>query len=460
MTLRWRLSLVLVAVVAVGALVFGLAARAAVEHQLYDDVDRELRAEVQRVARDVQRPRPFGARGPGRRAGVLFGRRSSFAQVLDADGEVLVRTTSVESIGGLPEPDLGDAEPGELQLRTVRIDDERWRLAEVAATDGSVVQVAQPLSELASFLDRLRGVLLAAGALGIASAVLLGTWAARATLRPVHSMTTTARTIARSPRELSSTRVRPAFPDPELREFADAMNEMLESIDEADGMQRRFVADASHELRTPLTSLGGNAEYLRRSGALDGDSREAVDAVARDVERLVRIADGLTMLARLDAAPVTQLEPVDVDEQVRASIDRIRRIHPEHRFEYSTDAGTRVLDVELLRRILDNLLDNAGRYGPAGTVVETSATVAGDGVLTIVVSDDGPGLDATERMQVLDRFHRGSTAVGVAGTGLGLSIVAEAARSLGGSLELEPAAEDGRGLRCVVRLRSAVTAGG
>ncbi len=454
MTLRRRLTIVLVAVVAIGAVLFGLVARAMVERQLAGDVDRDLRAEVTRVARDLQRPRPFGGRVGGRRPGALFGRQSPFAQVLGGDGSIVARTTGVEAIGGLPDPDVDASSAGELQLRTVRIDGERYRLGELAARDGSVVQVARPLSELSAFLDRLRWVLLAAGALGVGAAVLLGPWAARATLRPVHSMTRTTRRIADSPREIARARVEPAFPDPELREFADAVNGMLDALDAADRNQRRFVADASHELRTPLTSLGGNAEYLQRAAELDDDQRDALDAVGRDVQRLVRIADGLTMLARLDATPVTQLEPVDVDAQLTESVARFERVHRDHRVSSTTDAGTHLLDVELVRRVLDNLLDNAGRYTPAGSSVHVEASTEGECVV-IVVADDGPGLGEHEREQVLERFHRGSTSAGVSGTGLGLAIVDEAARSLGGSLRLSAARPDGTGLRCIVRLRSA-----
>jgi signal transduction histidine kinase len=245
--------------------------------------------------------------------------------------------------------------------------------------------------------------------------------------------------------------VEPAFPDPELREFADAINEMLGAIESSNVQRRRFVADASHELRTPLTSLGGNAAYLERAGDLDTESREALAAVGRDVTRLIRIADGLTMLARLDASPTTQLEPVDVDAQARESLARMQRTYPEHTFRLDGSIGTQLLDVELLRRILDNLLDNAGRYTPAGSTITISLNIDSD-ELQLEVIDDGPGLDATERARAVERFHRGSTSTGVAGTGLGLAIVDEAARSLDGSLEL--ASAEPHGLRCIIRMRS------
>ncbi|MCB0877936.1 MAG: HAMP domain-containing protein, partial [Thermoleophilia bacterium] len=363
MTLRWRLSIALVLAVTLGAATFGLVARAVVQHQLYHDVDDALRTEVARLVGDLDGPSrdgPFARRGRrgGDGPGSFFGRNALFAQVIADDGTVISRTTAVDAIGGLPQPRLGDARDGELHLRTVRIDHERYRLAEARVADGATVQVARPLTELAGFLDTLLRVLVAAGGLAIGAALLLGPWAARATLRPVERMTRTAQSIANEPHDLSA-RVEPAFPDPELREFADAINEMLASIEDADRHQRRFVADASHELRTPLTSLGGNASWLAARESLDRDEREAIESVGRDVARLVRIADGLTVLARLDAAPAPQLEPVDVDAAVRESIDRARRVHPDHSFEADElGCGTQVLDAELVRRILDNLLDN------------------------------------------------------------------------------------------------------
>jgi len=471
-SLRWRLSIALALAVAVGALVFGVAARATVERVLYDDVDRELQAEMRRFAgpgamRGMDGPGPRrGGGGPmgelaDRRPGAVFGRSAVFAQIVDEEGRVVLRTSAIDAIGGLPEPRVDADSRGEAQVRTIRIDGERYRLAEVAVADG-VVQVARPLDELAGYLDTLRWVLAAAGATALGAALLLGPWVARTTLRPVERMTATTRSIAGSPRDLTR-RVEPAFPDRELREFADAMNEMLDSIAAADQHQRRFVADASHELRTPLTSLGGNASYLARSVTLDDDAREALDAVGRDIERLIRIADGMTMLARLDATPVTQREPCDVDELAADAVARFRKLYPLQRFELEGSIGVELLDVELVRRILDNLLDNAGRYGPDATAVHvtlgrTSGTDADEDLVTIDVHDDGPGLDADERARVVERFHRGTTAAGSSGTGLGLAIVDEAARALGGSLTLE--AVEPHGLRCRVTMRStAGTAG-
>jgi two-component system sensor histidine kinase MprB len=472
MTLRWRLSIALVLTVAIGAIAFGLVARATVEGLLYGDIDRNLQREVGRLVEDVDRRKERAITNPrdkadvepvapaGRftrdRPGTFFGRGALIAQVLDADGTVLMRTTAVESIGGMPDPDVGRNEPrGSVELRTVRIDGERYRIAAATGSSDTVVQVARPLTELNDYLDTLRWVLAAAGLAAVGAALLLGRWAARATLRPIDRMTRTARAITNSPNELSA-RVEPAFPDPELRDFADAVNEMLGAIETSNLQRRRFVADASHELRTPLTSLGGNAAFLERAGRLDGDEREALEAVGRDVARLVRIADGLTMLARLDASPSTQLEPVDVDANARESVARMQRAHPSHTFRLEGSAGTCLLDVELLRRILDNLLDNAGRYTPPGSTV--TITVHADDELRIEVVDDGPGLDEAERLRVVERFHRGSTSTGEPGTGLGLAIVDEAARSLDGSLELTAA--EPHGLRCVVRLRSVGRAAG
>ncbi|MCW2927010.1 MAG: integral rane sensor signal transduction histidine kinase [Thermoleophilia bacterium] len=468
MTLRTRLALALLLAVGAGVLVFSVVARATVEQLLYADVDRDLRAEVRRTIDNLDRTGsvgpggrgdvrggrgrpPLGRRGPGE----FFGRDALFAQVLDSDGDVVLQTTGVDALGGLPDTRLEPEDAGEPpRLRSVAIDGDRFRMAEAVTRDGSVVQLARPLSELAGFLDTLVWVLLAAGGVALGAAVLLGRWAARATLRPVGAMTRTAQSIARSPRNLS-TRVEPAFADPELREFADAMNEMLGSIETADLHQRRFVADASHELRTPLTSLGGNATFLDRVATLDDDARDALDAVRRDIERLTRIADGLTTLARLDSVPEVHLEPIDVDAVVREAVARSRDLYPTHDFTITGRGDTQLLDSELARRIVGNLLDNAGRYTPTGSSV--TVTLGGG---SIVVEDDGPGLDGEDLARARERFHRGSTSAGVAGTGLGLAIVDDAARAMGGTLELGAVAP--HGLRCTVRLpgRSGADAAG
>ena len=178
----------------------------------------------------------------------------------------------------MPEPEVDADETSDATCGR-SIDGERYRLAEALGATTPSSRWRARSTRSAGFLDTLLWVLAAAGAVALGAALLLGPWVARATLRPVERMTRTARTIAGSPRDLS-TRVEPAFPDPRAaRVRRGDERDARESIATADRHQRRFVADASHELRTPLTSLGGNADLPRPHDHARRGRTEALGAV-------------------------------------------------------------------------------------------------------------------------------------------------------------------------------------
>lgn len=448
MTLRRRLTVgVLVAIVGVAA-VLSLFAYRELSHILRNDVDDDLRGQATHTAQQLlsgQIPDDDGGRDRGPRVRT-FGRGVLFAQFTDLSGTVIYRSQPMQDIGGVPAPESDDR--GRDSFETVRLAGEKMRVLS-AATPVGTVQVAQPVESIDRFLVRVRMILIAAIGFAAASALVFSQWVARSTLRPVEAMTRTARNIQETG-DLSQ-RVHPAFEDEEFIEFGTALNEMLDSIETSEQTQRQFVADASHELKTPLTSLRGNAQYVAARNDGDDDVAEASQALVRDIDRLISIADSLTTLARLDATPTLQMIPEDLDQLVADATSRASIAHPDHVYDSVSTAGTQVVESEMVRRILSNLLDNAGQYTPAGTTVRTRVDAGDDGVVRIVVEDDGPGVPEDEMELLFDRFRRGTTSVETKGSGLGLAIVSEAAKRHHGSATLTRSGAGG--LCCTVELR-------
>jgi two-component system sensor histidine kinase MprB len=282
-------------------------------------------------------------------------------------------------------------------------------------------------------LVALAGVLLAAG---------LGTVVGRAAIGPVKRLTTVVEEVART-RDLSR-RVAASGTD-ELSRLAASFNEMLGALEVSLRQQRQLVADASHELRTPLTSLRTNLELLARGHPTDEAERRAVlgDLVAQ-MERLSTLVADLIDLARDEEASLP-VEDVRLDEVVEDALAGVRGRYPGVRFTFSGDP-TSVQGVRSrISRAVTNLLDNAGKWSPAGGVVEV-AVVAGE----VSVRDHGPGVAPEDAPHVFDRFWRAPNARGMPGSGLGLSIVKDVAEKHGGSVTLEPAA--GGGARFRLRL--------
>ena len=283
------------------------------------------------------------------------------------------------------------------------------------------------------------GVGLAALALGLALAWIL----AGSLARPLRALARTARRVeegeldARA--EVTGAR--------EQQEVAVAFNEMTERLGQALEAQREFVGNASHQLRTPLTGLRLRLEAAGLK-ADDPAVRHDLELAEAEVERLTRLLNSLLTLAREGDRP-TLRAPVSLRAASEAAYERWlpRAEASGHRLALAgeDDALVRAGE-EDVAITLDNLIENALVYAPAGTTV----TVTWDPRGRLAVLDEGPGVPPGEERTVFERFRRGRT--DRPGTGLGLAIVDALARRWGGSASIGPRAEGGARAEVVLPL--------
>ena len=217
---------------------------------------------------------------------------------------------------------------------------------------------------------------------------------------------------------------------------------------------RRFTADASHELRGPLTLIRTQVEVALTRPREPEDYERVLRSVRSEVEHLGRVTDQLLLLAQADAGTLVPLaEDVDVADLVEEEAARWRVVAVARGVEVVTrspEAGTVRADPDLLRRVIDNLLDNAIRHSPDLGTVELRAQRS-NGQWLIEVADQGPGVAPEQRDRLFQRFARTDPARGPrgAGAGLGLALSAAVARAHRGTLELA----DGAGAGATFRLR-------
>lgn len=289
---------------------------------------------------------------------------------------------------------------------------------------------------------------------GFASVVaVLGALALRSTVRraldPVHR----ARAEASAVLGLGQgQRLSTDAPD-ELQALLVGFNEVLDRLDDAAQAQGRFTAEAAHELRTPVTALLGELDVTLRRARSAEEYRAALLSARDDVERLRRVVEGLTALARLDTGEVDQhrqlIRAADLAQQVLAA--ERRRAPAEHvRIEVLADPE---LDVHpgLVALALANLLRNALLHAPGA---ETVLRVDQHGEHVVFTVDDaGPGLPPLDPEALFDRFSRGarSRVRNPEGLGLGLSIARQVARRHGGDCTV--AASPLGGVRAQITLR-------
>lgn len=215
---------------------------------------------------------------------------------------------------------------------------------------------------------------------------------------------------------------------------------------ESEHLRNSLLAALSHDLRTPLTSIMGLAESLALSTSpLSAKDREFATALHEESQRMNNLVSNLLDMARMQSGTVKlnlqwhSLEGI-VGSALRASASMLR----QHVILTSLAADLPLIRVDaiLIERVLSNLLENAAKYTPAGSVITVSAAV-GDSDLIVTISDNGPGLPSGKEASLFEKFARGQSESVTPGVGLGLAICRAIVDAHGGSIRAENLATGG-----------------
>jgi signal transduction histidine kinase len=473
-SLRARIALAAVASLAVALAIAGALIVRGVESDGRAALDRDLRQRVQQIVRRPPPPailRAPRASGPGRvpveppalggapgapERGGGPGPPPEEARLLVGSGsfvQLTVRGRVVEQRGDVP----ADAPPPPSRdgLSTVTIGGSEWRAltTSLGPADLARVEVLSSLGDVEHRVANTRRLVILLGLLALAITAVAAWFFTTLAVRPLARLRAGASRVSGA-EDLSTTLPEDDGPD-EVRSLARTLNEMLarlrastDAMERALSATRRFAADAGHELRTPLTGMRANLDTLARNPDLPLAERESiVRQVVAEQDRIVHLLDGLQALARGDAAESLPREQVELGDLVDAALYAARRRHPDVTYELSESSGGATLSgwEGGLRLLVDNLLDNAALHGRPGGRVDVGLERS-NGALVIRVDDDGPGVAADEREQLLEPFKRGTTA-SAPGTGLGLAIVAQQAGLHGGEVELGESPRGGLSVR-------------
>lgn len=461
MSLRWKLTVIMSAVMVVSSALVGIISYRSVESRLLTEIDRSL---VEATNRFLDRPDPsvrFGPRGrvvvtvPERPLGI----EQFVVQVSDRDGNVLAATDGVQlpaaDVSAISVPDepgrgdfgigpddsgRGDSRTGVLETVS-STEGQSYRVRTVAVDIGSsgivIVQVGRDMAETRNVLDDLQHRILVIGGSIALLAAVAGWFVATGTTSRLRRLSTTAEEIATTTRLDIGVPVAGAD---EVGRLGRSFRDMLEALSRSKDQQQRLVQDAGHELRTPLTSLRMNVDVLRRHDDMTADMRSRVfDDLNRDAEELARLVEEiLTLAADPSSTPMSvPPESIDMVSLVREVAERTQR-RSGRRIDLTVSIGAGVVQPTvigqraLIERAVTNLLDNAVKFD--GSVERIEVDVAfGAATVTVTVRDRGPGIPEGESELIFERFHRSDEARTLPGSGLGLSIVADVARMHGGS---------------------------
>ncbi|MGC4951200.1 sensor histidine kinase [Streptomyces sp. DT224] len=473
-TLRTRLVVSAVTLIAVVAAVIGSVTAIAFHSYLYGKLDDQLRDIAVRAERAPGLPAPGGPKTSPERDPLGF--VGMGGQPLETFGALVERGEITDSAvvkdGGFDagentEP-LTAAQRDAVAAAGVTADDRAhdvelpglggYRVRAVPVRDGGTVLVGIPTTEVGRALGTLILVEVCVTGAGLVAAGIAGAAMVGVALRPLRRVAATATRVSELP--LHSGEVAPlervpvaeADPRTEVGQVGAALNRMLGHVGSAlDARQRsetrvrQFVADASHELRTPLASIRGYAELTRRGREDPGpDTRHALGRIEAEAQRMTGMVEDLLLLARLDAGRPLSYESTDLSPLVVDAVSDARaadRAEPARhwRLDLPDAPATVRADPTRIHQVLVNLLANARTHTPPGTTV-TARVLAGPAApwVTVEIQDNGPGIPPDLLPHVFERFARGdaSRSRHAGSTGLGLAIVQAVVTAHGGAVEV------------------------
>ncbi|WP_448417292.1 ATP-binding protein [Mycolicibacter minnesotensis] len=427
LSLRWRVMLLAMSMVALVVVLMAVAVYAVISAALYNDIDNQLQSRAEMLIAS-------GSLAADPRKAIEGTAYSDVNAMLVNPGRSIY--TANQPGQRLP---VGQQEKavirGELFLS--RRTASGQRVLAVHLPNGSTLLISKSLAPTRAVTMKLRWVLLVVGGVGVVVAAVAGGMVTRTGLRPVGRLTDAAERVART----DDLRPIPVYGSDELARLTEAFNAMLRALAESRERQARLVADAGHELKTPLTSLRTNVELLMASAAPGAPqlpeeemAELRADAIGQ-IEELSTLVGDLVDLTRDDQREATY-EQVDITEVVDRSMERVRRRRNDIDFDIQVVPWHVYGDAAGMSRAVLNLLDNAAKWSPSGGVVGLRMRQLDPTHVEMIVSDQGPGIPENQRELVFERFYRSDSARAMPGSGLGLAIVKQVVTKHGGAITI------------------------
>lgn len=314
--------------------------------------------------------------------------------------------------------------------------------------------IGLPTTEVDNTINTLILVEVSVTAAGLVAAGIAGYILVGIATRPLRRVAATATRVSELPLHTGEVTLNERVPesetDPhtEVGQVGAALNRMLDHVhgalharQQSEMRVRQFVADASHELRTPLASIRGYAELTRRGREQTGpDTKHALGRIESEAGRMTLLVEDLLLLARLDAGRPLQFDQTDLIPLVVDTISDSRAAGMGHnwRLDLPDEPALVSADAARIQQVLVNLLGNARKHTPPGTTITARVQRRGPW-MCVDVEDNGQGIPPDLLPHVFERFARGDSARSrsTGSTGLGLAIVQAVATAHGGAVTVD-----------------------
>lgn len=227
----------------------------------------------------------------------------------------------------------------------------------------------------------------------------------------------------------------------ELKQLSDSFNHMAEELGSVELLRTDFVNNFSHEFKTPIVSIRGFARILKRNDLTEEIRSEYLDTIISESERLAELADQVLSLSKLENQSIlTDKKTYNVSEQIRLVIAMMYSKWSEREIEIDFDRGELLFTAneELMKQVFINLLDNAVKFSPDGSLIKVRILEKVSSLI-FIIKDQGMGMSEDSTSRIFDKFYQGDTSHAVSGNGLGMTIAGRIVALHGGTIRIDTA---------------------
>jgi heavy metal sensor kinase len=377
-----------------------------------------------------------------------------YMEVLSPDGQVLFRNERLHemNLGGAPTPREGDVGYESMRLRLAD-GTPVLAISHLHFFQGKplLIRLGYSTGPLRARLFEFIGLLLLAMPAALVAAGFAGYRVAGKALNPLEQM-------ARQTEQITARRLNERIPvdnpDDELGHMARVLNGLLARLEESFEKLQHFTSDVSHELRTPLAAVRSVGEVGLQEDHSTEKYRDIIGSMLEEVARLTSMIDTLLVIAHADSGAIELHRTVfPIMNLVQESVGVVGVLAEDKKQTISVSGENQIsvfADRSFLRMAVINLLDNAVKYSPAGSVIRLSLSDNKNvshqpQLVELALEDEGPGIPEEKAARVFDRFYRvdeGRTR-DAGGAGLGLAIAKWAVEAHGGTINLKPRLPNG-----------------
>ena len=444
-TKRWLLNSLGVILILIVALVFSLSY--AIQNYIYYGIQQAINGragELTNVFSDYGQRSSQDFLTAARNYVENFPNKESMElMVFNSEGHIITTSIGFAPDQSQPMPDyqqaLADANGYGTWTGRLTSGEKVMAVTRVIQNDaGSVVggvRYVVSLEEADKQIGMVVGILILAGVVILLFISTSSYYFMKSILTPIKEIGATARRIAQGD---FKARIEKSNDD-EIGQLCDTINDMAVELGAAEKMKNDFISSVSHELRTPLTAIKGWAETMQGGGMDDETFDKGMSVIIRESERLSGIVEELLDFSRMQSGRMTlTMDKIDIlaelGEAVYMFSERAKSEHKYLLYEEPRMLSPVLGDINRLRQVFVNILDNALKYTDEGGTISVVASEE-NGYIRVAISDNGCGIPPEHLPNVKKKFYKANQTV--QGSGIGLALADEIMRLHSGSLEIE-----------------------